>query len=73
MLGYRFAPESIKKIRKRDGLTRYALGNIVGTSSDVVKNWELGKAKPSMEKLCELANKFKLTPMYFFRKDRKIN
>ena len=51
----------IYTLRTRAGLSQSELAAAIGVSNKAVSNWEVGKAKPSIEVIRKLANLFQLS------------
>ena len=59
-----YAPQQIRDIRMRLGLTQGLLGGIVGVSTKTVEAWEIGYRRPSSSALRVLAE-LDTNPKYF--------
>lgn len=57
-------PERLKCLRERKGLKRYVLSERCGLSSDAVRRYELGMAKPTMDALERIADEFGVSVDY---------
>lgn len=57
-------PERLRKLREQKGLKRYVLSERCGLSSDAVRRYELGIAKPTMDALQRIANEFGVSVDY---------
>lgn len=53
--------EVIKCIREREGLSRYAFGERLKTSSNRIKNWEEGVTTPGVDVIDNILEQFGYT------------
>ena len=67
MNDYKFG-NYIFELRKRSGLSQAELAAKVGVTNKAVSKWEVGKAKPSVEKIRKLAVLFRLSVDELLRK-----
>ena len=61
-----YAPQQIKDIRARLGLTQGLMGGIVGVSTKTIEAWEIGYRRPSSTAMRVLAG-LDTNPSYFER------
>jgi DNA-binding transcriptional regulator YiaG len=57
----------IKEARDNRGLTRYALGSILGVSFESVKHWEGGRNMPSKPRRQAVLDALKIKSKTFFK------
>lgn len=57
-------PSRLRRLRKQEGRSQRVLSELCGLSSDAVRRYERGEAKPSMDAMIALANHFGVTLDY---------
>ena len=63
-------PQRLRRLRERRQLNRAALGELCGLSKDIIRKYERGERKPSVDSLQTLADFFDVTTDYLL--GRKI-
>lgn len=51
----------LREFRKKAGLTQKQLGEVIGMSGQAIRLWELGLRRPSIDKLKELSDFFRIS------------
>lgn len=62
-----FDYDRLKDFRETKGLTRDQFADMIGVSSNSVKNWELGKTSPRASDLTSIFNRFVISPAAFWK------
>lgn len=57
-------PVRLRRLRERNRLKQYKLSELCGLSSDMVRKYETGRVKPSVEALEAVADYFKVSTDY---------
>ncbi len=57
-------PSRLRRLREQEGRSQRVLSELCGLSSDAVRRYERGEAKPSMDAMIALANHFGVTLDY---------
>lgn len=57
-------PQRLRKLRERRKLTRATLGELCGLSKDIIRKYERGERKPSVNSLQALADFFGISTDY---------
>lgn len=57
-------PERLRRLRERRRMSRQALGELCGLSKDIIRKYERGDRKPSIETLERLADYFEVSTDY---------
>ncbi len=65
-------PERLRKLRKRDKLSQFKLGQIVGLKTSSISSYERGERNPETETLSKLADYFKVTTDYLLGRTNKL-
>lgn len=65
--------QSLKKLRKGNGLTQKSLGNIIGVSESAISLYESGKRQPDQETLGKFASYFHVTVDYLLGREDEPN
>lgn len=63
---WKFNPDKLRELRQARGWTLKDAEKAIGTSSQLISLWELGKRIPSTTSLAKLCNVFNAVPGYFF-------
>jgi putative transcriptional regulator len=59
----------IKELRKFLSLTQEQLGENIGASRSIISQIEIGKFKPTLEMISEIARLYSINPSYFFKEN----
>lgn len=54
-------PEQLQKLRERYGMSREALGECCGLSRDIIRKYESGERRPSMDSVVKIADFFDIS------------
>lgn len=57
-------PGRLRRLRERNRLKQYHLSELCGLSSDMVRKYECGRVKPSVEALEAIADYFEVSTDY---------
>ena len=57
-------PERLKRLREKQGRSRYVVSELCGLSPDVIRRYENGEIKPSYDALLALADYFEVSVDY---------
>lgn len=57
-------PVRLRRLRERNRLKQYRLSELCGLSSDMVRKYETGKVRPSVEALEAVADYFEVSTDY---------
>lgn len=57
-------PVRLRRLRERNRLKQYKLSELCGLSSDMVRKYESGKVKPSMDALIVISEYFEVSTDY---------
>ncbi len=57
-------PERLRRLRDRNGLKRYKLSELCGLSPDMVRKYENGESKPSIDALIIISDFFEVSTDY---------
>lgn len=59
----------IKELRKFLSLTQEQLGENIGASRSIISQIEIGKFKPTLEMIYEIARLYSINPSFFFKEN----
>ena len=65
--------ERITELRNKNNLTQHALARELGVSRSSVNAWEMGISTPSVERIVDISNYFRVTVDYLLGLDDKVN
>ena len=65
--------ERITELRNKYNLTQHALAKELGVSRSSVNAWEMGISTPSVERIVDISNYFRVTVDYLLGLDDKVN
>ena len=54
-------PSQLKKLRERYGMSREALGECCGLSRDIIRKYEAGERRPTMDSAIKIADFFDIS------------
>ena len=65
-MGFRFAADKFKKVRKEKAYSRRLLAKFLGVAPETVKLWEQGKDTPTNTQIEEISRMFGYPIWWFF-------